>query len=235
MSKEKKGKSYAIYLLVAIIAVILIIIYFLFVDRCGDKVCSKNENYTSCSADCPNCDDNKVCTSDSFDLDKKACVNNPITPCCGNGICEKDSEDYNSCEIDCANCDDNDTCTKDTFNFDTQLCEHEISIPCCGNNVCESNEDLFSCENDCKNIPVLTKDVVSQLKIHEKYQSDNRQINVIDIDGNSATFQVIYINESQINRVPEGKKVDMFNVKIEIIDIYFKRDSNESYAKVKVT
>lgn len=44
----------------------------------------------------PDCNDNNACTEDIIENGK--CSHTPITPCCGNGICESDEE---KCESDC--------------------------------------------------------------------------------------------------------------------------------------
>jgi len=48
----------------------------------------------------PNCSDNDICTRDYFDYINETCVNEPITPCCGNGKCES-GETYTICPSDC--------------------------------------------------------------------------------------------------------------------------------------
>ena len=66
---------------------------------CGNGICEQEENYDNC-IDCPDCDDNKKCTEDSFDYDQHECVNKEVIPCCGNGKCEA-GETYNECVDDC--------------------------------------------------------------------------------------------------------------------------------------
>ena len=84
------------------------------------------EDYSNCSNDCPNCNDNNNCTIDSYDYHEQKCVNEPIIPCCGNGVCDEDAEIYSSCPGDCPNCDDNDESTTDSFNYKTQKCEYIV-------------------------------------------------------------------------------------------------------------
>ncbi len=51
---------------------------------------------------CPaSCDDNDPCTEDICNAETDyECEHNPIVPCCGNNICEKE-ESYETCSIDC--------------------------------------------------------------------------------------------------------------------------------------
>jgi hypothetical protein len=58
------------------------------------------ESYSDCVQDCPNCDDGNNCTRDYFDYENQTCVNEAITPCCGNGNCEI-GEAFSSCPRDC--------------------------------------------------------------------------------------------------------------------------------------
>ena len=100
------------------------------VPCCGNDLCEFGENCNSCSDDCScsytelccsgectniecssdsDCDDNDDCTSDVCSYPgtcTASCSNTAITPCCGNGICERDlGEDYESCpEDNCPSC-----------------------------------------------------------------------------------------------------------------------------------
>ncbi len=120
-------------------------------DCCGNAACENKESYETCSADCPNCDDNNKCTADSFDYHLQKCANAPILEnvCCGNGACEV-GEDYQTCARDCPNCDDNNKCTKDRYDYHQQKCVNEIIIPCCGNGICDKGVEARSnCSADC--------------------------------------------------------------------------------------
>lgn len=120
---------------------------------CGNEKCESAEAYENCPADCPSCDDTNECTEDSFDYHEQKCVNEPIIPCCGNGLCDKDAEAYGDCPADCPNCDDDTECTKDSFDYHAQKCVHS-SIPgvvCCGNSICEVEETYEACPIDCPN------------------------------------------------------------------------------------
>jgi len=63
---------------------------------CGDGNCESNE-LKSCEEDCPSCDDNDVCTIDSFNLETLSCRNRIMSGCCGDGFCGPEEE----CAEDC--------------------------------------------------------------------------------------------------------------------------------------
>jgi hypothetical protein len=67
-----------------------------------------------------------------------------VTPCKGNGICEKDEYGSN----DCPDCNDNHVCTKDSFNYTIGQCFYEQILPCCGNDKKEKGETCLSCPED---------------------------------------------------------------------------------------
>jgi len=100
-------------------------------DCCGNKICEVGEVYLECM-DCPNCDDENKCTSDSYDYNKHECVNKPILDvvCCGNTLCEEGYETNSDCPKDCPSCDDANECTKDSYDYDGQKCIHEPIAPC---------------------------------------------------------------------------------------------------------
>ncbi|TAL58450.1 MAG: hypothetical protein EPN86_00085 [Nanoarchaeota archaeon] len=97
---------------------------------------------------CPSsCDDNNACTTDICNKDSGyLCVNSPITPCNGNGICEQG--EYNK-SADCPSCDDSNTCTTDQFSYESGKCVHDSIPNCCGNGKCENSETSLSCPADC--------------------------------------------------------------------------------------
>lgn len=67
---------------------------------CGNGICDAGE-FSSCPGDCPKCEpDNNPCTDDHYDYSQKACLHDPVIPCCGNGVCEPASE-TGYCVIDC--------------------------------------------------------------------------------------------------------------------------------------
>lgn len=67
---------------------------------CGNELCEEGEDFSSCPEDCPNCDDDNVCTDDSYDYQSQSCIHKEIVPCCGNAICEEE-ENVLSCLTDC--------------------------------------------------------------------------------------------------------------------------------------
>jgi len=97
-------------------------------DCCGNKICEVGESYPECT-DCPNCDDENKCTTDSYDYNKHECVNKPILDvvCCGNTLCEEGYETNSNCLRDCPNCDDNSRLTADSFDYAAQECENVVT------------------------------------------------------------------------------------------------------------
>lgn len=63
---------------------------------CGDSICEETE-IGSCESDCPDCDDNDICTEDRFDFESLECRNIRIKHCCGDSFCDPGEE----CEEDC--------------------------------------------------------------------------------------------------------------------------------------
>jgi len=122
-------------------------------DCCGNKICEVKENYETCPADCPNCDDSNECTKDSYDYHQQKCLNAPILTrvCCGNTVCET-GETYQNCARDCPNCDDDNKCTKDSYDYYQRKCVNKVIIPCCGNGICDKGaESRSDCSTDCPN------------------------------------------------------------------------------------
>jgi len=120
-------------------------------DCCGNKICEVGENYETCPADCPNCDDDNKCTKDSYDYHEQKCVNKPILDvvCCGNTVCEI-GETYQNCARDCPNCDDDNKCTKDSYDYYQRKCANKVIIPCCGNGICDKGVETYTnCLTDC--------------------------------------------------------------------------------------
>jgi hypothetical protein len=74
--------------------------------------------------DCPNCNDGNECTKDQYDYYVQKCLNQIITPCCGNGVCDQGAETSLDCLADCPDCDDSNKMTGDEFNYQTQKCQH---------------------------------------------------------------------------------------------------------------
>ncbi|MFH1065516.1 MAG: hypothetical protein V1734_03360, partial [Nanoarchaeota archaeon] len=76
--------------------------------KVGASCCLDNNDNLICDNDeapvknCPaNCDDTTLCTTDSCsEATSFECKHEPITPCCGNSICEI-GEGFKSCSADC--------------------------------------------------------------------------------------------------------------------------------------
>ncbi len=75
-------------------------------ESCSDGIRNQNEENIDCGGVCNpceketpklDCNDNNQCTKDIVENGK--CVNSPITPCCGNNICEDGEQ--NNCDADC--------------------------------------------------------------------------------------------------------------------------------------
>jgi hypothetical protein len=120
-------------------------------DCCGNLRCESGENYDNCALDCPECNDNNLCTTDSYDHVSQECRYEPVTPCCGNGVCDRGAESRSSCPQDCPDCNDRDSCTRDSYDYNRQACKNEPITPCCGNGRCEEEETLAQCPADCPN------------------------------------------------------------------------------------
>ena len=98
-----RNKTHSIAIGVLVILVVLISgIYF------GIKLANKQINHNNLlvsnetAKQCPSsCDDSKICTDDVCSVDTNyACINTPLSSCCGNAICE-DGENITSCALDC--------------------------------------------------------------------------------------------------------------------------------------
>jgi len=65
-------------------------------DDNNNGICDINEKV------CPDCDDGDNCTNDYCSKETNyECVHKPITPCCGNHVCEKEEDEANICPEDC--------------------------------------------------------------------------------------------------------------------------------------
>jgi len=131
---------------------------------CNDgNVCNGSEACVGdgCQAGTPlNCDDGDSCTSDSCDP-VAGCQNDPISPCCGDGLCDG-GEDQCNCSADCGAPPSTETNCSDGIDDDCDGATDCKDIDCigdpncavgivCGNGVCEgSGEDCFSCPADCR-------------------------------------------------------------------------------------
>lgn len=130
---------------------------------CGDGKCEADETYISCRQDCPHpcdsmdCNDHNTCTQDSCSIINglHGCFNSPISPCCGNGICEL-GEGVWICTADCdlwqchENCDytiQQGVEAKPGSECDAQCSEY------CGDGVCGVIENYKTCLTDCPSPP----------------------------------------------------------------------------------
>ncbi len=74
-------------------------------ETCFDNIQNQDEEGVDCGGSCIackeetiDCNDDDPCTSDLIEDEK--CINNPISPCCGNQVCES-IETFESCSSDC--------------------------------------------------------------------------------------------------------------------------------------
>ncbi|MFH1510863.1 MAG: hypothetical protein ABIF10_04165 [Candidatus Woesearchaeota archaeon] len=70
-------------------------------DCCSNNIQDPAEDGIDCGGKCKpcscgNCDDNNPCTEDTCE---GKCVHRQITPCCGDGVCEKEEACENDCSI----------------------------------------------------------------------------------------------------------------------------------------
>ena len=103
-------------------------------QACGNAVCERGEDPTSCPGDChaPSGSGAGAGSSSGSGTGSQAgSGSGDDSPTCGNGFCEA-AEDHTSCPSDC--------------------CEPDSSGACkavCGNAFCEAGEDHVSCPADC--------------------------------------------------------------------------------------
>ena len=131
-------------------------------ESCLDVIKNQNEAEIDCGGVCKpcgretiSCNDNNPCTQDTEDNGK--CFNNPITPCCGNGICETGE----ACAADCPKKETSPAITpetlegiKDLARSDpgkaSQLC-NELEVPdikdTCISNIGEVQENKEYCSS----------------------------------------------------------------------------------------
>ncbi len=94
-------------------------------DACTTASCDPSDG--SCTYVAIHCDDGNECTTDGCNP-ASGCVNVPVEPCCGDGVCDG-GEDCDSCAEDCIS---------------------GGGASGCGNGVCEPGEDCLSCSADCR-------------------------------------------------------------------------------------
>ncbi|MAG91723.1 hypothetical protein CMO83_03540 [Candidatus Woesearchaeota archaeon] len=72
-------------------------------ESCSDGIKNQDEENVDCGGVCNpceqqiECNDNDPCTNDL--VESGQCVNSPITPCCGNNVCEE--QEQGICALDC--------------------------------------------------------------------------------------------------------------------------------------
>ena len=93
--------------------ILIFLVLIIFLTSCSNKIGLFDR--------CPkSCDDSNSCTNDVCSKETNyVCVNQKITPCDGNGICEKGEFETS---LDCPKCDDQNICTDDSYDFDSQKC-----------------------------------------------------------------------------------------------------------------
>ena len=96
--------------------------------RCGNAVCDKDENATTCCVDCG-------CPS-GYSCNANRCVS--TGPKCGNGACEL-GETQTSCCTDCG-CPSGQTCAGGSC---------QTPVEQCGNGICRAGETMDNCCVDC--------------------------------------------------------------------------------------
>ena len=111
---------------------------------------------TGCVSDPIDCNDGNPCTIDGCNPANGLCVNEPISSCCGNGVCEP-GEDSCACPIDCGEPPPNETNCADGIDEDCdQLidcddfdCEFDPICICIVDGQCADGEDCVNCPEDC--------------------------------------------------------------------------------------
>ncbi len=109
-------------------------------DWCGDGYCQEEENCSTCSKDCGDC--NKEHCGDGY-CQTIDCASGCWIDCsysdCSNGICESEiGENCINSPIDCR-------CVGGFCNSENKLCVYFS----CGNLICDENDDYLNCPNDC--------------------------------------------------------------------------------------
>ena len=123
------------------------------VDRPDDQLCDDGQFCTTerCNAETGACRVINTCPAFNVLLDcltygrcdeaAGACPADPLTPCCGNGVCEA-GEDATNCSEDCK-C-PNGICEAGE---DAVSCPSDCVV--CGDGVCDPGEDASNCPQDC--------------------------------------------------------------------------------------
>jgi len=128
------------FLVLFIIAAAIIFFFNQNKGGCSNGVCSAGEDCYTCPADCK-CSESEYCSAKERACVGQVCGDGRCSPaecsagclddcsvsaCCGNGACDAAiQENSNNCPLDCG------------------------LQSACGNGVCDSEENCFSCQNDC--------------------------------------------------------------------------------------
>ena len=121
----------------------------IFINQCGDGICTGDETFQSCPADCVD-----ICTPNWSVTEWGACVD---------GIQTREYTDLNNCPYPLDPPPDQKCCAVgcttvcgicQKLNVATQSCDP--IFPCCGDRICEGSENVSSCTVDCGIPPTVT-------------------------------------------------------------------------------
>jgi len=104
----------------------------------------------------------------------------------------------------------------------------------CGDSVCGSEETLFSCPNDCENgITTLVANTEYTVKVGERYQFENRQIDISDIWYDSIIVDVR-------GSYPIGPRIwlntplEVWGITITLVDLHYEANEGNRWAVIIV-
>ncbi len=135
--------------------------------------------------------------------------------------------------------------TKDMLRIIKETTPAKPTSSTCGNNICEQDENLYNCLSDCKyNIPVLEPDTEYTVKQKERYQFNNRQIDIETISDFYITIIVRFL-DTHTDHLIYIKSVDPvmlanpnfvhLGIKISVVKVYFELEEGKRYAIIKVS
>ena len=129
-------------------------------DVCGDRLCSGDEDCSTCAQDCGACAAPAVCGDGVCDR-PESCASCPedCGDCtsqayCGDGSCDG-AEDCDSCPSDCGDCQPQPYCGDGWCDAgeDCSWCPSDCGACApseyCGDGTCDADEDCSTCEADC--------------------------------------------------------------------------------------
>jgi hypothetical protein len=157
-----------------ILLILIAVVFTVFVSGCtSQEQCPGGCNdWDGCTKDYCSPDTRHIVGSQEYYTDY-TCKHEPITPCCGNKICEPgECETCRDCSAEqCApkacprSCDDQNFCTEDYCSELTNYeCKHITIKPCCGNSICESQENFENCLADCP-MPMIVSGITPKENI----------------------------------------------------------------------